>query len=136
MSDIVSDSTFAQVTSFFQSLIDPLIALVLMNGMSGNVVTFSPCELPELYATQKQVIQWPLNGLIPSQHKLPSQNGSYIDNKSFIWATYSTIRRTMLNVTTPLLFSNYCFLFMTFYPFRETQFSAIIIIPYSIIMIL
>lgn len=65
MSDIVSDSTFEQVTSFFQSLIDPLIALVLMNGKRGKVVTFSPSELPELYATQKQVIQWPLNYMIP-----------------------------------------------------------------------
>lgn len=70
MSDIVSDSRFAPVTSFFQSLIDPFIALVLMNGMSGNVVAFSPSELAKLYAIQKQVIQWPLNGLIPSQHHL------------------------------------------------------------------
>lgn len=101
MSDIVSDSRFAQVTSFFQSLIDPLIVLVPRNGMSRNVVTFSPSELPELYATQKWVIQWPLNDFIPSQHKLII--GCYIDNKTFIWVTDLTIHRTMLNVTAPLL---------------------------------
>lgn len=134
MSDIVSDSTFAQVTSFFQSLIDPLIALVLMNGMSGNVVTFSPSELPELHATQKWVIQWPLNGLIPSQHKLPSQNGSYIDNKSFIWATDLTIRRTLLNVTTPLLFQIIVFYLWLFIHLGQSPvFSNYY---YSIIMIL